>query len=132
MVACAPAAHDCVPSGAPEPQQPARAPSETDCPAARGPPRRIRATGAAEIEMTAPKAALGLLRCRRQPAALTRPQRAAGAGVRSEDGSQILAFQYEQHVHSSLRSVLNHPGPVSESHHRLWVLSSQCCVGLAG
>ena len=55
----------------------------------------------------------------RAPAALTRPQRAAGAGVRSEDGSQILAFQYEQHVHSSLRSVLNHPGPVSESHHRL-------------
>ena len=60
------AAHDCVPGGAPEPQQPARAPSETDCPAARGPPRRIRATGAAEIEMTAPKAALGLLRCGRQ------------------------------------------------------------------
>ena len=30
----------------------------------------------------------------RAPAALTRPQRAAGAGVRSEDGSQILAFQY--------------------------------------
>ena len=68
----------------------------------------------------------------RAPAALTRPQRAAGAGVRSEDGSQILAFQYEQHVHSSLRTVLNHPGPVSESHHRLWMLSSQCCVGLAG
>ena len=66
VVACAPAAHDCVPSGAPEPQQPARATSETDCPAARGPPRRIRATGAAEIEMTAPNAALGLLCCGRQ------------------------------------------------------------------
>ena len=130
MVACAPGAHDCVPSGAPEPQQSARAPSETDCPAARCPPRRIRATGAAEIEMTAPKAARAA--ALRAPAALTRPQRAAGAGVRSEDGSQILAFQYEQHVHSSLRSVLNHPGPVSESHHRLYVLSSQCCVGLAG
>ena len=130
MVACAPAAHDCVPGGAPEPQQPARAPSETDCPTARGPPRRIRATGAAEIEMTAPKRSRAA--ALQAPAALTRPQRASGAGVRSEDGSQILAFQYEQHVHSSLRSVLNHPGPVSESHHRLWVLSSQCCVGLAG
>ena len=30
----------------------------------------------------------------RAPAALTRPQRAAGAGVRSEGGSQILAFQH--------------------------------------
>ena len=73
------AAHDCVPCGAPEPQQPARAPSETDCPAARGPPRRIRATGAAEIEMTAPKrrSRAAVLRA---PATLTHPQRAAGAG----------------------------------------------------
>ena len=128
--ACAPAAHECAPDGARQPRQPAWAPSGTDCPAARGPPRRIRSTGAAEIEMTAPKRSRAA--ALQAPAALTRPQRASGAGVRSEDGSQILAFQYEQHVHSSLRSVLNHPGPVSESHHRLWVLSSQCCVGLAG
>ena len=46
-------------------------------------------------------------------------------------GVKSWLFSIEQHVYGSLRSVLNHPGPVSESHHRLWVLSSQCCVGLA-
>jgi hypothetical protein len=63
-----------------------REPSGTDCPAARGQPRRMRAAGAADIEMTTPNA-LGLLCC-------GRPQRAADAGVRSEVGSQILAFQH--------------------------------------
>ena len=125
------AAHDCVPGGAPEPQQPARAPSETDCPAARGPPRRIRATGAAEIEMTAPNAALGLLCCGRQRLSRARSAlRAQACALKM--GVKSWLFSIEQHVHRSLRSVLNHPGPVSESHHRLWVLSSQCCVGLAG
>ena len=56
--------------------------------------RRIRATGAAEIEMTAPNGRRSRAAVLWAPAALTCPQRAAGAGVRSEDGSQILAFQY--------------------------------------
>ena len=86
------AAHDCVPGGAPEPQQPARAPSETDCPAARGPPAHTRhGSRRNRNDGTQRRSRAAVLRA---PAALTRPQRAAGAGVRSEDGSQILAFQY--------------------------------------
>ena len=93
--------------------------------------RRIRATGAAEIEMTAPNAALGLLCCGRQRLSRARSAlRAQACALKM--GVKSWLFSIEQHVHSSLRSVLNHPGPVSESHHRLWMLSSQCCVGLAG
>ena len=115
--ACAPAAHECAPDGARQPRQPAWAPSgrlpSRSRPAEAHARRRSRRNRNDGTQRRSRAAVL------RAPAALTRPQRAAGAGVRSEDGSQILAFQYEQHVHSSLRSVLNHPGPVSESHHRL-------------
>ena len=90
-----------------------------------------RHTGAAEIEMTAPNAALGLLCCGRQRLSRARSAlRAQACALKM--GVKSWLFSIEQHVHRNLRSVLNHPGPVSESHHRLWMLSSQCCVGLAG
>jgi len=105
--ACAPAAHECAPDGARQPRQPAWAPSGADCPAARGPPRRMRAAGAAEIEMTAP--VLGLLCCGRQ-----RRWRAR-SGLRAQAcapkvGVKSWPSRIEQHVHSSLRNVLKQPG----------------------
>ena len=60
---CAPTAHDCAPGGAPEPrlpagrlQKPTAQPLAAQCGA-------YAPTGAVDIEMTAPNAALGLL-CR--------------------------------------------------------------------